>query len=317
MADISQVCILLGAVALDLAIGDPRRLPHPIRWMGLAIDALEPRFRQWVSSPFLSGLLFAVCLVSSTWAVSKLVVLAAGAVHPLAAGVIQTLLIFYCLSARSLEKEAMAVMKCLGGEGIAAARARVRMIVGRETDRLDDTGVSRAAVETVAENLVDGFVSPLFFAAIGGAPLALAYKMVNTLDSMIGYRNETYLAFGKSAACIDDIANFIPARLSVAIIALATGILSGRWRRVVTTALTDGRHHSSPNAGYPEAAFAGALGVKLGGPNYYHGQRVDKPYIGGRFPDVIPLHIRRACELMILSAILWAITVGVVAAILN
>lgn len=178
------------------------------------------------------------------------------------------------------------------------------MIVGREVDRLDERGVTRAAVETVAENLVDGVVSPLFFAVLGGAPLAMAYKMVNTLDSMVGYKNDRYLMFGRFAARMDDVANFIPARLAVPLIALAAQLLNRRGRVSMETAWKDGRAHASPNAGYPEAAFAGALGLWMGGPNHYHGRLVKKPVIGIGFADARPAHIRQASRLMLTTAIL-------------
>jgi adenosylcobinamide-phosphate synthase len=164
-------------------------------------------------------------------------------------------------------------------------------------------------VETVAENLVDGVISPLFFAVIGGAPLAVMYKMANTLDSMIGYKNEKYMQFGKASARLDDMLNFLPARLSVPIISLATHILSGNGTRSWRTALGEGANHSSPNAGYPEAAFAGALAVKLNGPNYYNSKLVDKPYIGVHFGKTSPLDINKACHIMMLSSLIWLVIV--------
>ena len=167
----------------------------------------------------------------------------------------------------------------------------------------------------MAENLVDGVIAPLFFAAIGGAPLALAYKMTNTLDSMVGYKNEKYLLFGKVSARMDDIANYIPARLAVPVIALASGILTGKGSRAYQTAKTEGRHHTSPNAGYSEAAFAGAFGIKLGGPNYYHGKLVEKPYIGAEFGNVSPIHIKKSCDLMMLSAFLMLVFLWIAMAV--
>jgi adenosylcobinamide-phosphate synthase len=189
------------------------------------------------------------------------------------------------------------------------------MIVGRETDQLDKEGVSRAAVETVAENLVDGIVAPLFYAALGGGPLALAYKMVNTLDSMIGYQNDRYREFGWAAARLDDGANWLPARLTVPLVALAAAFLNGRWREVLTLARRDGRKHTSPNAGLSEAAFAGALAVRLGGSNRYHGVMVAKPWIGADFGPVKTDDIQRACDLMLLTAVcalvaLWGLPRG-------
>jgi adenosylcobinamide-phosphate synthase len=158
----------------------------------------------------------------------------------------------------------------------------------------------------VAENLVDGFVAPLFFAALGGAPLAVTYKMVNTLDSMVGYKNDRYLKFGKVSARLDDIANFIPARLAVPVIALAAELLPARSGLVaLKNAWQDGARHASPNSGYAEAAFAGVLNVRLGGPNTYHGRLVEKPFIGLDYGEAQAFHIPQACDLMLLSSVIW------------
>ena len=199
----------------------------------------------------------------------------------------------------------MEVSRCLQQKNIETARKKIAWIVGRDVDKYEESGIARAAVETVAENLMDGVISPLFFAAIGGAPLAMAYKMVNTLDSMVGYKNEKYVDFGKASARIDDILNLIPARLSIPLIAIVSQILAGRGMLAFKTAAQEGSNHSSPNAGLPEAAFAGALGVKLNGPNYYNGKRVDKPYIGVRFGETRIEHIKKACDIMMLSSLLW------------
>lgn len=217
----------------------------------------------------------------------------------------EIIFIYYCLSARSLQDAAMEVSRCLQQERLADAKTKVALIVGRDVDDYQADGVARAAVETVAENLVDGVISPLFFAAIGGAPLAMAYKMVNTLDSMIGYKNETYMHFGKTAARLDDILNYVPARLSIPIIALAAQFLAGKGARAFKTAVREGANHSSPNAGLPEAAFAGALAVKLNGPNFYNGRLVEKPYIGIQFGKAQIAHIKRSCDIMMLSSIIW------------
>lgn len=292
------------ALALDMIVGDPLWLPHPVRWMGRAIERLEPRFRALPLRPLVSGALMAIFLVASTWVVSLLLVHIAASIHPVARILVDTLMIYTCISARSLADAALSVSRALAESGIAAGRRAVSMIVGREVDRLDERGVTRATVETVAENLVDGIVSPIFFAVLGGAPLAMAYKMVNTLDSMVGYRNDRYLHFGRFAARMDDVANFIPARLSVAFIALAAQLLTGRGRSALGTARRDGRSHASPNAGHPEAAFAGALGLWMGGPNRYHGRLVEKPVIGQGFDDARPIHVRQACRLMLATTIL-------------
>ncbi|BBO74480.1 cobalamin biosynthesis protein CobD [Desulfosarcina widdelii] len=298
------VLALTVAVVLDLLLGDPLWLPHPVRWMGKAINVLEPRFRRLNLSVLYSGALMAAGLVLAVWIGCLLLVALAAKLHPVAAVVVQTLMIYTCISARDLRDAALAVAKALSEKGLAAGRRAVSMIVGRETDRLDETAVTRAAVETVAENLVDGFVSPLFFFVLGGGPLAMAYKMINTLDSMIGYKNDRYLLFGRFAARLDDVANYLPARISPLFIALTAQSIDRTGRIALSTAWRDGRAHASPNAGYPEAAFAGALGLWMGGPNFYHGRLVDKPVIGKGLADARPVHIRRACRLMLATAML-------------
>jgi adenosylcobinamide-phosphate synthase len=299
--------VLAAAFILDLIFGDPRRLPHPVRWMGTAIAAFEPRFRKISTRLVFSGALYAAFLIISTWLLTFLALEALDRIHPALKSGLEVILIFFCISARSLAEAAMEIQACLVQKKVNQARKKVSLVVGRDVDGYDEAGIARAVVETVAENLVDGVTAPLFFAAIGGAPLAMAYKMTNTLDSMVGYKNETYLQFGKASAGIDDIVNYIPARLTAAVIALASQVLSGRGARSLMTALTEGAHHSSPNAGYAEAAFAGALAVKLNGPNYYHGKLVDKPYIGIHFGRTLPGHIKKACDLMLLSSLLWLI----------
>jgi adenosylcobinamide-phosphate synthase len=304
--------ILPAAFALDIMLGDPRYLPHPVRWMGKAIEKLEPPFRRIHFNLTFCGALYAVVLILGTWLLTFLVLAAAHRVHPLLKTLLDIILIYYCISIRSLDDAAMEVAQCLSQKKIQTARKKVAMIVGRDIDNYKEDGLARATVETVAENLVDGVTAPLFFAAIGGAPLALAYKMANTLDSMVGYKNQTYQQFGKAAARIDDVLNYIPARLTLPVIALAAQILSGRGERSLATAVCEGAHHASPNAGYPEAAFAGALALKLNGPNYYNGKLVDKPYIGKRFGKTSPGHIRKSCDIMMLTSFLWLLVVWMV-----
>ncbi|OQY04120.1 MAG: cobalamin biosynthesis protein CobD [Desulfobacteraceae bacterium 4572_123] len=305
MNPIIPLFILPAALVLDMILGDPRCFPHPVRWMGRAIEIFEPCFRKALRNRTLAGGFFAVFLIGSTWLLTFALVSVAGNIAPWAGLLVQIVLIYYCISARSLEKEAMEVARSLRRKDLHRARQQVAMIVGRDVEQLDNGGVARATFETVAENLVDGVISPLFFAALGGAPLAMAYKMINTLDSMVGYKNERYMEFGKAAARIDDAANYIPSRLSVFVIGAAAQILAGNGALAFKTAWQDGAMHSSPNAGYSEAAFAGALRVRLGGPNYYHGRLVEKPYIGHKFGPVGIDHIKKGCELMLISSMLW------------
>ena len=308
MADLLPWLTLPAAFFLDALIGDPPSLPHPIRWMGRAIEQSEPFWRRTVASERLAGLLFAASLILGCWLLALLVTGLAWKVHSLLGFVVETVLLFYCLSAKSLRQAALEIDRLLAAGEVDRARAQVRMIVGRDVDRYEADDIARATVETVAENVVDGVLSPLFFAALGGAPLALAYKMVNTLDSMVGYKNPRYLLFGRAAARIDDVANFLPARLAVPLIALAAHRVEGASPALaLQTARREGKNHSSPNAGYPEAAFAGALGVRLNGPNVYHGVLVDKPYLGAAFGPVTRAHIARACRLMSLTALAGAL----------
>ncbi|UCD81049.1 MAG: cobalamin biosynthesis protein CobD [Desulfobacterales bacterium] len=299
--------ILPAAFALDLILGDSQSLPHPVRWMGIAIAKLEPYFRKISSNLAFAGLVFAAALIIGTWVLTYLVVALSAAIHPWLSYGIEIIIIYFCIAARSLEEAAIEIRDCLVQNRVNDARHKVALVVGRDVAQYDAGGIARAVVETVAENLVDGVTAPLLFAAIGGAPLAMAYKMTNTLDSMVGYKNEAYLRFGKASARIDDILNYVPARLSVFVISLASQILSGWGKRSLKTALTEGAHHSSPNAGFPEAAFAGALAVKLNGPNYYQGKLVNKPFIGVHFGQTRPAHIKKACDIMLLSSFLWLV----------
>lgn len=299
--------VLPAAFLLDFCIGDPQFAHHPVRYMGRAIAALEPRFRRLPLPLTASGGLFALTLIPGAWAAATLLLEAARAVSPLLRTALEILLLYFFIAARGLSDAAGEIYGILKRGDLAAARSALAMIVGRETDRLSEAGVARAAVETAAENLVDGFIAPLFFFLLGGVPLAAAYKMVNTLDSMVGYKNETYREFGKVSARIDDAANYLPARLSVPVISMAAQLLDGRGAAAFRTALKEGRRHSSPNAGWAEAAFAGALRVKLGGPNVYHGKVVEKPYIGGAFKEVSVSDIPKACDLLELSVFLWAV----------
>lgn len=301
----TQWYIILGAFILDFFLGDPECLPHPIVYMGKAIVFFETRFRKYIKSLLASGFFFAGFLILSTWLMGFIFIKLSMTIHPVFGNLVQMVLLFFCFSSKSLEKAASSVFYALEENDIEKARKKVSMIVGRQTQALDQKGITRAAVETVAENFVDGFLSPLFFAAIGGVPCALAFKMVNTLDSMVGYKNDTYLLFGRAAARMDDAANFIPARLSVVIIALSASFFSfKKGVSALKTGFFQGSLHKSPNAGYPEAAFSGALEIRLGGPNVYHGILVEKPFIGKAYKDPEKGKIKQAIDLMLLGSFL-------------
>ncbi len=303
---------LLGAIAcgffLDLLLGDPVWLPHPVVLMGKAIVGLERVFRRiFPATPAglrLGGTLLAVLLPVGTLAITWSIVLGASYLHPALGFGVQVLWCWQALAVKGLAQESRRVYTALTTDSLSAARKAVSRIVGRDTEALTSEGVTRAAVETVAENFADGVLAPLFYMTIGGAPLALAYKAVNTMDSMIGYKNERYLQFGRAAAKLDDGANYLPARLA-ALLWIAAASLVGQdakgafriWRR-------DRRNHPSPNSAQTESACAGALGIQLAGPAWYFGMLHEKPTIGDGCRPVEPEDILRANRALYAASIL-------------
>ena len=287
---------------LDLLLGDPSWMPHPVVYMGKVITWYERKFRgRFPAAPrgaFLAGLILAVCLPLGTVAVSGAVIWLLGLVHPALGFALNVFWGWQALAMRDLRKESVNVYRKLAGDTLENAQKAVGRIVGRDTGELTAEGVIRAAVETVAENFSDGVTAPMLFLLIGGAPLALGYKAVNTMDSMIGYRNETYLYFGRAAAKLDDAANFIPSRLSALLLIAAAGLCGENrkdawriWRR-------DRRNHASPNSAQTESVMAGALGVRLGGPARYFGEYHDKPFIGDELRPAEPEDILRANRML-------------------
>jgi len=274
--------LVLGYI-LDLVLGDPERWPHPVRWIGRLISALERLLRKLPATPGwekTGGALLAVFTVSIVYCSALAVLYVSYEISAYLCFVVSALLVWACLSAKSLGDEARGVLKAFGQGGLDAARKRLSRIVGRETAGLEKKDVLRATVETVSENASDGVVAPLFFLALGGPALMLAYKAVNTLDSMVGYKSPRYISFGWFSARLDDAANYIPARLAAALAVTASFVLGYNWKASARIMLRDGRKHPSPNAGVIEAAFAGALGVRFGGPASYGGVESRKPFIG-------------------------------------
>ncbi len=294
---------LAAGLVMDILAGDPECLPHPVRLLGKAVDAGEKAARRLPVSPVMQGALLTFSIVSLAALVPVLLIHLAGTISTLLAFCVSALLIYYALALKCLAREAHLVAEALEHKGLEAARRQVSRIVGRDTSSLTESGVAAAAVETVAENLVDGFLSPFFYCTIGGAPLAMGYKGVNTLDSMIGYRNRNYLQFGKVAARLDDLCNYLPARMSLVSIALASPLVKGPpLFKVMKMGFNEGKMHRSPNAGLPEAAFAWVLGTRLSGPISYEGQKHERPYFNrdGRHPAAED--IRRAVKLMYMSS---------------
>lgn len=289
------------AYILDIAIGDPKQLPHPVRIMGWGIMRLEGFLSRFnivqngskcsrnSHSLKLAGAILVLIIVGSTYGVFYVINLVLTSHFSLLAFLILVYLISTILATHELIKSAGAVFKSLNNNNIEDARKKLSLIVGRDTEPLDREAILKAALESLAESTSDGIIAPLFYFTIGGLPLAMAYKAVNTLDSMVGYKNEKYKDFGWAAARLDDIANHIPARITGFLIVISTFFIMifkhpAHALRITHYALRimfrDGRNHLSPNSGIPEAAMAGALGVRLGGPSFYGGIKVAKPYIG-------------------------------------
>lgn len=268
------------ALLLDLAFGDPRWLPHPVRFIGRLIAALEEPARRAIPDARLAGSLMALAVILTAALATGAMIGVAGWVHPRLGDAVSILILYTTLAARDLANHSNGVYRALARFDLAEARRLVSWLVGRDTERLTEPEVVRAAVESVAENTVDGIIAPLFFAALGGPIAAMAYKAASTLDSMIGYRNERYIDFGRTAAEIDDGANWLPARLAAPIIAAAAALTGQQASAAWRIARRDGRKHMSPNAGIAEAAFAGALGIRLGGVMQRRGRPVNLPEIG-------------------------------------
>jgi len=292
------------AFVMDLILGDPKGAPHPVRAMGKAAKFLERITRKRIHNSKLAGAVTVLILISTTYVMSRGLLESFRYLNHQLSFVMETLLIYTSLATRSLYDESSPVLVKLrqGDEG--QARSHLQNIVGRDTQHLNQKQITRATVETVSENTVDGVVAPLFYACIGGAPLALTYKCINTLDSMFGYKNETYIHFGWASARLDDAVNWLPARLAGPLMVISATLLGLNGKRAWNTMLRDGQNHLSPNAGIPEAVVAGALGVELGGPQYYQGRIVEKPTLGEALREIEPEDIFRSHQILFATAIL-------------
>jgi len=296
--------LVAAALLLDLLLGDPRGYPHPVRVMGWAIERLEGPLRRSFRPRLAGAVLWAVVTGSSFVAAQGLILLGA-TIHRWVGLGVHLLLLWTALALRDLDRESRDVYEALKDGDLPRARRMLSRIVGRDTDGLPRSEVIRAAVESVAENSVDGVLSPIFYALLGGAPLAMAFKAVSTLDSMVGHRDERYREFGTVSARADDLLNFLPARISACLIPVAALLLGMDWRESWRCILRDRKKPPSPNAGVPEAAFAGALGIALGGPLSYGGRRYELPEIGPRSKDREPEDILRAMRLAYITTFLF------------
>lgn len=299
---------------LDMLLGDPYWLPHPIRAIGNLISRLEERLlgkkeeledaKRDKKREFKNGRWLVVLVLLITVTITTLLLLGTYRIHIYVGIAVEAVMTYQVLAAKCLKVESMKVYDCLKKQDIEAARTAVSMIVGRDTKVLDETGVAKAAIETVAENTSDGVIAPMLYTALGGPILGFFYKAINTMDSMVGYKNNRYLHFGRAAAKLDDVVNYIPARVS-AYLMIAVSFLAGKafnGKQAYHIYKRDNRKHASPNSAQTESVCAGALGIQLAGNASYFGKIVEKPYIGDNLREVEYEDIRRANVLMYLTA---------------
>lgn len=298
---------LASAYLLDLVLGDPERLPHPIRWIGRLISWTEGIFldgngsaNQQRLAGFAFWLVVVIGVISGTLFIAGL----SSHVYPSFGNFIVIWLAYCTLATRSLHRESNRVIRALGAGKIELARQQLARIVSRDTEHLDEKGIIRAVIETVSENISDGIVAPLLYLSVGGLLGGMVYKSLNTMDSMVGYRNERYKYFGWFAAKADDLANWLPARISGLILVGAAALLKMDWRGAWFALCRDARKMKSPNAGFPEAATAGALGVQLGGTNWYFGRPEAKPTLGNPQREITIGTYRAMIRLLYLSSFL-------------
>lgn len=317
------------AYVLDLLLGDPSRLPHPVRFIGWMIKNIEGYLRKRVDGIVeagkadrmalerAAGMLLMLSVVTFTFIIVLVVQKAAVIISPVLFHIVNIYFIYSSLAAKCLGDEAKKVYKVLCRGDISESRKQLAMLVGRQTQNLTEKEIIRGVVETTAENTVDGIISPLIYAVLGsffglGAPLVYAFKAVSTLDSMVGYMNERYINMGRASAKTDDAANYIPARLSGILIPAGALLCGKSFRKSFSIMLRDRRNHKSPNCAYPEAAVAGALGVRLGGANVYFGQVVEKPTIGDEERELVKEDILQTVRIMYAASFLTVLSAAVI-----
>lgn len=299
----------VAAFLIDALIGDPRSKFHPVVLMGKLIVVLEYFLRRDFDSStkkILKGGLLVLIVVLTSYGVGALISIMAGMTGSLTAKIfIEALILSFMITPRSLAEAGREIYSLLSAENLQQARYKVGWIVGRDTQNLNEAEITRATVETISENTVDGIISPLFYFAIGGLPLAVAYRAVNTMDSMLGYKNERYLYFGRAAARLDDVANFIPARITAILFLMSALILDLDFKNAFKMLVRDADKHPSPNGGYAEATVAGALNVRLGGFNSYFGVQHFRAYMGDPNESLQAAHILAAIRMMYTATIIF------------
>ena len=301
-----MISLVLGYI-LDLIIGDPQGMPHPIRLIGNSIVKLENLLRRKCHSEkdeYKSGIILWIIIVFSSFIIPFILLFALSKISVILAIIVESIMCYYILATKCLKDESMKVYYKLKDDNIIEARKFLSYIVGRDTQNLDETSIIKATIETVAENTSDGVIAPLIYLLIGGAPLGFMYKAINTLDSMVGYKNEKYINFGRFSAKADDIFNYIPARISAYLMIISSAILGMDFKNAHRIYKRDRYNHLSPNSAHTESVCAGALQIKLAGGSFYNGIFIEKPTIGDAIKSVDINDIKLANKLMYTTSML-------------
>lgn len=312
---ISLVALVMGYI-LDLIFGDPYWMPHPVRFIGNLISILEKVIRRFMPKTkrgeYIGGIIFTVMVVSISMVIPLVIILMAKSINTYLALTVETFMCYQILATKSLKVESMNVYDELAKNDLPSARKAVSMIVGRDTKDLTFSGVAKAAVETVAENTSDGIIAPMIFIAIGGAPMGFFYKAINTMDSMVGYKNEKYMNFGRFAAKLDDVVNYLPARISAYQMILSSFFLRYDYKNAFKIYKRDRYNHASPNSAQTESVCAGALDVQLAGNAYYFGKLYEKPTIGDDIREINYDDIKKANRLLYCTSFISIVIISVI-----
>ena len=312
---ISLVALVMGYI-LDLIFGDPYWMPHPVRFIGNLISILEKVIRRFMPKTkrgeYIGGIILTVMVVSISMVIPLVIILMAKSINTYLALTVETFMCYQILATKSLKVESMKVYDELEKNDLPSARKAVSMIVGRDTKDLTFSGVAKAAVETVAENTSDGIIAPMIFIAIGGAPMGFFYKAINTMDSMVGYKNEKYMNFGRFAAKLDDVVNYLPARISAYQMILSSFFLRYDYKNAFKIYKRDRYNHASPNSAQTESVCAGALDVQLAGNAYYFGKLYVKPTIGDDIREINYDDIKKANRLLYCTSFISIVIISVI-----
>lgn len=312
---ISLVALVMGYI-LDLIFGDPYWMPHPVRFIGNLISILEKVIRRFMPKTkrgeYIGGIILTVMVVSISMVIPLVIILMAKSINTYLALTVETFMCYQILATKSLKVESMKVYDELAKNDLPSARKAVSMIVGRDTKDLTFSGVAKATVETVAENTSDGIIAPMIFIAIGGAPMGFFYKAINTMDSMVGYKNEKYMNFGRFAAKLDDVVNYLPARISAYQMILSSFFLRYDYKNAFKIYKRDRYNHASPNSAQTESVCAGALDVQLAGNAYYFGKLYEKPTIGDDIREINYDDIKKANRLLYCTSIISIVIISVI-----